>query len=691
MTQTQDLLIELGTEELPPKALKSLAAAFHNGVIERLKDLELSFTDSEWLATPRRLAVRVFDLQVQQQDKVQDRQGPAVAAAFNDDGSAKPAAVGFAKSCGVDVTELQRVATAKGERLAYQVKVPGQATSALLNDVINAALAKLPIPKAMRWGQGEHEFIRVPHWLLVLFGETVAPVQVFDLQSNNISFGHRFHAPDAIIINNAKSYDEQLRAAFVDVSFASRKAHIREQVEAIAKTLNATAVIEESLLEEVAALVEWPVALTGGFDAEFLEVPAEALIATMQADQKYFHLVDEQQRLLPHFITVSNIESRHPQSVIDGNERVIRPRLADAKFFYDADKKHRLDSYQEKLKSIVFQQKLGTLYDKTMRIKQLAKPLADALAGQTALIERAAELCKSDLLTNMVYEFPELQGIMGSYYAANDNEPKEVAAAMNEVYQPRFAGDVLPKTITGSALSIADRIDTLVGIFGINQPPTGAKDPFALRRSALGLIRILVEKGINLSLEPLLEQAKANYQDNAFTDETTASVLEFIAGRLQAWYLDKGYSAQVIHSVLVLNIDNPFDIHQRLAAVSDFNELPASESLAAANKRVSNILSKAEDNYATHKIDSALFEAQEEKVLFEQLSSMNDRVQSHVQGGDYAAALKLLATLKEPIDAFFDKVMVNADNNAVRLNRLQLLHSLRALFLSIADVSLLQK
>ncbi|WMS86053.1 glycine--tRNA ligase subunit beta [Pleionea litopenaei] len=691
MTQSRDLLIELGTEELPPKALKALASAFHDGFIQKLKELELSYVDSEWMATPRRLAIRVFELDTQQQDKIQDRQGPAVAAAFNADGSPKPAAVGFAKSCGVEVDDLERVSTPKGERLAFQLTVKGQATSELIPEAIEYALSKLPIPKAMRWGNGDHEFIRVPHWLLILFGEEVPQATIFDLTASNQSFGHRFHAPQAITIENPKSYDEQLANAYVDVSFASRKAKIRNQVESIAQTLNATPVVDEDLLEEVAALVEWPVALQGGFDETFLEVPAEALIATMQADQKYFHLVDEKQKLLPYFITVSNIESTRPQSVIDGNEKVIRPRLSDAKFFYEADKKHRLDSYSEKLKNIIFQKKLGSLFDKTQRVKAVASELAAPLQGNVEDIQRAADLCKSDLMTNMVYEFPELQGIMGSYYAKNDGENEQVCKAMNEIYQPRFAGDQLPSSATGSALSIADRLDTLVGIFGIGQPPTGAKDPFALRRSAVGLIRILTEKKINLDLKPLVNSSIGSYQGIELTEETCSQVLSFIEGRMNAWYLERGYSAQVLQSVFALKLTNPYDIQQRIEAVNHFNQLDDSEALAAANKRVGNILSKADIDVQQNRVDAQLFEQEEERALFDQLETITEEVQQLVAQSQYQSALTMLAKLREPVDAFFDHVMVNAEDTKVRSNRLALLNALHSLFLSIADISLLQK
>ncbi len=690
MTQAADFLVELGTEELPPKALTTLAQAFHDQLVSRVKDAELEFADSEWFATPRRLAVRINDLQLQQKDKQVERLGPAVAAAFDESGNPKPAATGFAKSCGVEVDQLQRVSTDKGERLAFNATVKGEASEKLLPNMVNEALGKLPIPKAMRWGNSSAEFIRPPHWLLMLLGEKVVDAEILELTSGNQSYGHRFHAPEAITISTPKEYEQLLRDAKVDVSFQSRKANIRQQVEAIAKDHQATAVIEEDLLEEVTALVEWPVALSGKFDDEFLKVPSEALIATMQKDQKYFHLLDQEGKLLPYFITVANIESSNQASVISGNERVIRPRLADAKFFYDTDSKHKLADNIEKLKTIVFQNKLGTLSDKTQRVKPVASWIAQSIGGNPADAERAAELCKCDLVTNMVYEFPELQGIMGRYYATNDGETADVAAAMDEIYMPRFAGDSLPETKTGLALALADRIDTLVGIFGIGQAPTGAKDPFALRRAALGILRILVEKQLPIDLNELLDNSLSSFTGIELAAETKTQILQFFEARLLAWYQEQGFTPQVITAVTTLGLTQPLDIDLRIKAVNEFNKLEASEALAAANKRVGNILSKS-DKTEFGKVNSSLLQEGEEIELHEQLSSISEQVKDKVVTGDYSTALNLLSGLRTAIDAFFDKVMVNAEDEAVKNNRLALLSELRALFLSIADVSLLQK
>ncbi|MCO7226661.1 glycine--tRNA ligase subunit beta [Pleionea sp. CnH1-48] len=691
MKQVEDFLVELGTEELPPKALTKLAQAFHDNLIASLRDNELSFTDSEWFATPRRLAVRVLDLQTQQEDKVVERLGPAVAAAFDDNGQPRPAATGFAKSCGVDVSELEKLDTPKGQRLGYKAKVEGESASKILPEAVKFALSRLPIPKAMRWGNSDAEFIRPPHWLVMLLGDQIVNAELLELKSGNQSFGHRFHAPEAITIPTPSDYEALMLEAKVNPCFEARKAKIRIQVEELAQSVKGTAVIEEDLLEEVASLVEWPVALMGKFDDVFLQVPAEALIATMAADQKYFHLEDEQGNLLPHFITVSNIESSNPTSVIAGNEKVIRPRLADAKFFYDQDRKHSLSSYTEKLKGIVFQNKLGSLFDKTQRVKAVAEWIASQQGSDTTHAARAAELSKCDLLSKMVYEFPELQGIMGRYYAAQDGEHADVAQAMDEIYMPRFAGDKLPETTTGTAVALADRMDTLVGIFGIGQAPTGAKDPFALRRAALGVLRLLVEKHIAIDLAELIEVTMSQMGAIDLVADTQSQLLEFFAARSQAWYADNQISAQVIQSVAALSLSTPLDIDRRIHAVNTFNAMEESEVLAGANKRVSNILAKSDVAVETLKVDPSFFSEDEEKALFDKLNNIDDVVKGHLNNADYEGALVQLASLKNSVDNFFVKVMVNVECEKTRNNRLALLNQLRQQFIAIADISLLQK
>ena len=690
MSKVADFLVELGTEELPPKALPKLAQSFHDHLVEKLTENELSFTDSEWFATPRRLALRITDLQTKQEDKHQEKLGPAVAAAFNEDGSAKPAALGFARSCGVDISELEKVDTPKGERLAYRALVAGTQTENLLPDLVEQALAKLPIPKAMRWGDNNYDFIRPVHGLVMLLGDSVIDANLFGCQSSNKSFGHRFHHNEAIAITPL-TYEQQLKSAKVDVCFQSRKAAIRIQIEDIAQQLQAQAVIDEDLLEEVTALVEWPVALTGRFDESFLEVPAEALIATMASDQKYFHLVDENHRLLPRFITISNIESSHPESVVAGNERVIRPRLSDAKFFYDSDCRKPLSSYVDKLKSILFQNKLGTLFDKSARVSAIASWIAEKIQSDSSLAQRAALLCKCDLMTNMVYEFPELQGIMGRYYAQKDGEPEPVYLAMDEVYMPRFAGDRLPESTTGIALALADRIDTLVGIFGIGLIPSGAKDPFALRRAALGILRIIVEKELVIDLSALIQVAIDQFTEIELSPETKSQVLSFFKARCQAWYQEQSINAQIFNSVAALDITQPLDFHHRINAVKKFNQLDDSEALSSANKRVSNIITKSELDLSGQKVDEQLLTESEEQSLYQAISEISSLVTDMAENAQYEEALKTLAGLRQAVDSFFDHVMVNVDDLNIRNNRLVLLNQLRQLFINIADISLLQK
>ena len=686
----QDFLFELGCEELPPKALTKLAESLHASITQSFESLALGFTDSEWFATPRRLAVRFTGLDLAQADKQVEKLGPAVQAAFDSEGNPKPAAMGFARSNSVEVDQLSRKQTDKGERLAFIAEVKGQPTAELMQDILEKAINQLPVPKAMRWGDSNAQFTRPVHWVLAILGEQVLPVRLFEQQASNQTYGHRFHAPNAMTINCANDYDAALTEAKVITSFAARKARIREQVETIAQDLDAVAVVDETLLEEVAALVEWPVALAGNFDDEFLNVPSEALISSMAEHQKYFHLVDNNNELLPKFITIANIESKNPQSVIEGNEKVIRPRLADAKFFYDTDNKTTLASYTEKLKTILFQNKLGTLFDKSQRIKSLAESIATMLGEESQLVSRAAEICKCDLMTNMVYEFSDLQGIMGRYYATNDGEPADVAAAMDEIYMPRYAGDDLPETTTGLILAIAERIDTLVGIFGINQIPTGAKDPFALRRASLGVLRLISEKSLDLDLDQLIDASLNSYRDIELETNTKAQLLDFFAARELAMYQSMEFPTQAIQSVQALKITQPTDFAKRVKAVTQFNQSDESADLAEANKRVKNILQKSEFDPAAIQIDESLFES-DETALFTTINENKDYVASSAANGDYQAALDKLAGLKSVVNNFFDNVMINAEDPAVRNNRLALITELRSLFLQIADISLLQK
>lgn len=692
----QDFLVELGTEELPPKALKKLSAAFSQGITEGLKSAQLSFDDVESFAAPRRLALLVKGLETAQPDQNMERRGPAVKAAFDAEGKPSKAAEGFARSNGVTVDQLETLETDKGAWLVYRAVKKGAQTSELLPGIVTKSLNELPIPKRMRWGSSRTEFVRPVHWLVMLLGNEVVDCKILGLKSGSRTKGHRFHANQWLEITAPADYHAILKEqGKVQADFATRRDIIQTQVTEVATSLGGKAVIDEDLLDEVTALNEWPVALSGRFDDEFLEVPAEALISSMKGHQKYFHVVDAEENLLPHFITVSNIESREPQHVVSGNERVIRPRLADAKFFFDTDKKTTLAAHRENLKPIVFQAQLGSLFNKTDRIAKLAAFIAEKEGGQSELASRAGELCKSDLNSEMVLEFPELQGIMGQYYGTNDGEPEEVCVALNEQYMPRFAGDALPSNLTGCAVAIADKIDTITGIFGINQPPSGSKDPFALRRATLGVLRIIVEKRLNLDLRDLITQSIESYQAQGVElpagAKLTDTVLDFMFERFRAWYQDEGIPAEVFLAVKALKPSQPFDFDQRVKAVHAFSQLAEAEALSAANKRVSNIMAKAGDLAIPDSVDASLLSEEAEKALSAALTAKQDEVAPVLEKRLYSEAMASLAPLKDSVDSFFDQVLVNAEDEQVRLNRYALLKQLRSLFLHVADISLLQK
>ena len=690
MAEQKDLLIELGTEELPPKALPTLSAAFTRGVVEGLKEKGLSFGEVRSFASPRRLGVLVSSLDTHQADKEVARRGPALQAAFDDDGRPTRAAEGFARSCGVSVDDLERVETEKGAWLYFRSVQQGQATSALVPEIVESSLAGLPIPKRMRWGAGEEQFVRPVHWLVLLFGDEVIPATILGAEAGRETRGHRFHHPDPLTLDAPADYAGLLeREGHVVADFARRREIIREQVEKTAAELGGRALIDDALLDEVTALVEWPVALAGGFEEKFLEVPHETLITTMQDNQKYFAVFDENGRLLPHFITIANIESRNPAVVIEGNERVIRPRFADAVFFWEQDQKQKLADRIESLKSILFQQKLGTLYDKSQRVRTLAAHIAAAIGADVAKAERAAELAKCDLMTDMVGEFPKLQGIAGRYYAEIDGEAPEVAAALDEQYMPRHAGDALPATSTGKVLALADKFDTLVGIFGIGQKPTGAKDPFALRRAALGVLRIIIEGKLPLDLRDLYEKAAALLGDRIDEADAVESCLDYTLERLKAYYQEQGVEVDVIDAVLAQKPTAPLDFDRRVRAVSAFRKLEQAESLAAANKRIGNILKKVEQPLP-EEVGEALLVEPAEQALHAQLRELRGEVTALFEAGDYEPALMKLAGLREAVDRFFDDVMVMAEDAALQRNRLALLNQLRGLFLRVADLSRLQ-
>lgn len=685
---THDFLVEIGTEELPPKALKSLADAFQAGIESHLKAKEIAFASSKLFAAPRRLALRLEGLAAQGNSTKVEKFGPYVNVALDADGKPTKAAEGFARSNGIEFDQVGRITDDKGERLYFAQEVAGATTQEELPVAISDALNKLPIPKRMRWGSSRVEFVRPVHWVLMLLDNKVIEADILGVKSNYFTKGHRFHANREITITSPAAYESILKEqGKVLADYQERKELIRSQVTAAGEQLGGTAVIDEDLLDEVASLNEWPTALAGKFDTEFLEVPAEALISSMKEHQKYFHVLDKAGNLMPNFITLCNIESKDPQQVIEGNEKVIRPRLSDAKFFWDTDRKKTLESRFEKLDTVVWVQKLGTLKDKSERLMTLSAKIAQAMGGDTALAERAAKLAKTDLLSDMVYEFTDLQGLAGSYYAKHDGENEEVCAAMNEQYMPAFAGDDLPATVTGTALALADRLDSLVGLFGIGQIPTGGKDPYALRRASLGVLRLLLEKEINIDLSDLIDWAIANNWSTELAADTKAKLTEYMLDRFSAMYQDQNIPTVVFQAVRAKGITQPLDINKRVQAVFEFSKLDSAEALAAANKRVSNILTKNEAFIDAPQINEALLQEDAEKVLAKALSEKSQEATPLFEQGQYAQYLTSLTSLRESIDAFFDNVMVMADDEAVKQNRLALLNQLRNLFLNVADIS----
>jgi len=687
---TRDLLIEIGTEELPPKALKKLSAAFTAGIEEGLKSAELTFSNIRGYAAPRRLAALVSALQQGQPDKVVERRGPALTSAFDGDGRPTKAAEGFAASCGVTVNELEKLETDKGAWLMYQVQQRGQATAELIPGIVQQALDKLPIPKRMRWGDLDAEFVRPVHWVVLLFGDEVVEAEILSVKSGRETRGHRFHHPDTIYIGTPSDYEELLYSQGKVIADFERRAHaIHGQIEEAAARTGGKAVIDPALLDEVTAMIEWPTAVLGNFEARFLDVPHEALISTMKANQKYFHLVDGQGRLMPHFITISNVDSKDLDKVREGNERVVRPRLSDAEFFWAQDRKHKLSEQLKHLESVVFQKQLGSMHDKSERVSQLAGVIAHTLGGNADEAKRAGTLSRCDLMTGMVSEFPELQGIMGRYYASHDGEKGDIPQALDEMYMPRHAGDELPATTTGQALAIAERLDTLAGIFGIGQPPSGSKDPFALRRAALGVLRTIIERGLDLDLQALVAKAVEALKGRLTEKDVAEQVFAFIMERTRAYYTDQGVAHDTFDAVLELQPTKPLDFHQRIQAVSEFRKLAEAESLAAANKRISNILAKAEVK-VPESVDTKLLQEVQEQELAARLEAITKQVGPLFERRDYTEALKILAGLREPVDAFFDHVMVMAEDDKLRDNRLALLNGLRNLFLQVADISRLQ-
>ncbi len=684
--ERRDFLFELGTEELPPKALKRLRDALRDEIVAGLADAELSHDEVEAYASPRRLAVRVRRLQTAQQDKVIERRGPAKQAAFDADGNPTKALQGFARSCGVGVEELIEIETPKGVWMGARIEQKGVPAAELLPGIVQRALDRLPIPKRMRWGAREAAFVRPVHWVVMLLGGEVVPATLLEHEAGRITHGHRFHAPQGFELATPDDYLPTLRErGFVEPDFDTRAVRIAEQVQARAAEVGAQAVIDPDLLDEVTALNEWPVAIMGSFDENFLAVPPECLISAMKGHQKYFHVVDGEGRLLNRFITVANIDSRNPDAVRDGNERVIRPRLADARFFWDQDRKQPLESFLPRLKQVVFQQKLGTLMDKVDRLENLAALIGRELGEDVALCERAAHLSKCDLMTEMVGEFPELQGIMGRYYALEQGENPRVAQALDDQYKPRFAGDSLPADGISQALAIADKLDTITGIYGIGEAPTGDRDPYGLRRAALGALRIIIEHQLPLDLRRLVEMSLKQHDAVEYSDALRDEIVDFMYSRLKAWYQEQGVSAEQFEAVRAVRSDRPVQFARRIEAVRRFAELDGAEALAAANKRIGNILKKA--GAVSAKVNPDLFEADEERALWAAYTALADEVDAAVAAGDFVAAIEKLATLRPAVDAFFDHVMVMAEDAALRANRLALLATLKAAFGRIADLS----
>ena len=686
---TQNFLVEIGTEELPPKALKTLATSFADNVEAELNQAGLSFDKIEWFAAPRRLAVKVLNLATQQPSKEIEKRGPAVSAAFDAEGKPTKAAEGWARGCGITVEQAERIATDKGEWLVHRAKIEGQPTKNLLNDIVANALAKLPIPKPMRWADKTVQFIRPVHTVTMLLGDELIEGEILGVASARTIRGHRFLGEKEFEIQHADQYPQLLREkGSVVADFNERKAEILAKSQAKATALGGVADIEESLLEEVTSLVEYPNVLAAKFEERFLAVPAEALVYTMKGDQKYFPIYDKDGKLLPHFIFVSNINPEDPTAIIEGNEKVVRPRLTDAEFFFKTDLKQKLVDRLPRLETVLFQQQLGTLKDKTDRIEQLAGEIAKQIGADEAKAKRAGLLSKCDLMTNMVFEFTDTQGVMGMHYARHDGEDEEVAVALNEQYMPRFAGDELPKSLVASAVALADKFDTLTGIFGIGQAPKGSADPFALRRAALGALRIIVEKNLPLDLEDLVKKSAALFGDKLTNQNVVAGVVDFMLGRFRAWYQDEGIAVDVIQAVLARRPTRPADFDARVRAVSHFRTLDSAEALAAANKRVSNILAKADAAIGEINLTACVEPA--EKALAEAVLALRTEVQPLIAQGDYTTVLDKLANLRAPVDSFFDNVMVNAEDPALRQNRLAILNTLQGLFLQVADISVLQ-
>lgn len=692
MPKYADFLVEIHTEELPPKSLLALANAFLKEITDRLRKADLPFAEAQFYATPRRLAVSIKNLADRQNDSVIERKGPALHAAFDKEGKPTPACIGFAKSINIPPEKLIKIKSHQGIWVGFKQKMAGKSVNELMPLFVQQALAALPIPKRMRWGNNTNEFVRPVHSVIMLYNDRVITSEILGYKSGRRTRGHRFLSKNWVDIKKTYSYSDTLYKAFVIADFDKRKTTILKQIEALIKHLpkNARALISDSLLNEVTAMVEWPITISGSFDKKFLTIPQEVLISAMQDHQRYFPVVDGKGKLLPHFITVSNIASKDPKRVITGNQRVLRARLSDASFFYEQDKKLKLEDRIEKLKHVVFQAKLGSLFDKAKRLAGLMSYLSKEMKLSLPVANRLGLLAKTDLTTELVKEFPELQGIAGSYYAINDKEPEAIVKALNEQYLPRFSGDALPNSVLGCAIAIADRIDILVSVFGTNQQPTSDKDPFGARRAAMGIIRILVEKKLNLDLGELIEFSLKHFSVKLENKNVVNDVLTFMLERLKPWYQDQQIPIDIINAVTAVKSAKPYDIHCRIQAVQSFKKMKEAESLSIANKRVSNILSKYDNKITAREVNDKLFEHDAEKVLATKLKEQQQLIQSLSKSAQYQQVLSHLAHLRKPVDDFFDHVLVMTEDKERRENRLLLLKQLRDLFLNVADIALLQ-
>ncbi len=690
MEGAQDLLIEIGTEELPPTGLRRLSEAFADEVTRHLDAEGLAHGDVEPFATPRRLALLVREVATRQPDRESLRRGPALKAAFDADGLPTKAALGFAKSCGVELSELAREETDKGNWLVHRSTDPGQPTQDLLPEVVSNALGKLPIAKRMRWGNSEVSFVRPIHWVCVVLGDAPVPGSILGVAIGNRTYGHRFHDPQPITIVAPADYLASLRRAHVEPDFAARRASIGAQVTALAGSVQGTSSMPEDLLDEVTALCEWPVALLGHFDEAFLEVPPEVLIETMQQHQKYFPVRADDGSLLPYFVTISNIESTSPQTVRAGNERVIRPRFSDARFFWEQDLRVPLAERCEALEHVVFQHKLGSLADKSKRVAGACRRIADLAGYDPMLAERAAQLAKCDLVSAMVGEFAGLQGTMGRYYASRSGEDPCVCAAMEEQYLPRKSGDRLPESDCGRALALADKLDTLVGIFAIGERPTGVKDPYGLRRAAIGVLRILIETPLALDLRRLIQEAALAYPAEIRASDAVDDTYGYVMERLRGYYVEQSIEPDAVDAVMAVDASTPSDFDRRVRAVTDFSGLEAAASLASANKRIANILKKSDVEIVDAPVQEPLLSEPAERALADRVAALRARVGPMLEVGDYSGALAALSELRPDVDRFFDEVMIMADDAALRTNRLALVQAVRKLFASIADISRLR-